>query len=562
VLLSFADRLTKSALPRHLFFLACATFTILFIGYLFGTGDQVIHIPFLRKEIDPTLFPNDPFIEMRHQHYTYFWRLFFPLARLGWLEISMFAVYALVTYAAFWALWTLAEELFHNPLTNVLSVTALAFPHVGFAGWPAFEFSLLPRTFVFPFLLLALILYLRRRYLLAFALAGALYNLHVVSVNFLLAMFLFNAVWQWRAVGWRNIVAGLALFVIGALPVLIWRSRQASLDLSLRPEWLSIVARGTLYNIFYLFAPYPYILLPTLSGLSMFGLFAIAHRAHPSPSHGRTILFFMGAVIIVLLVEVITAQWLPITLIVQSQIIRVGVFAIVFGYLYFANYLAREYQAGKLAGWDFGLMTAALVGTVIAVVPLIIWAIHGWIKPPVVRRAVSVAVQVGMLGLTLMLAQQFDLWRPGLHIFAPRTPFVKAQVWARDHTPKATVFIVPPHYWWIYDSDWRVFSERATTPQLSDLLMVAFVPQYLDIWALGFEQVAPGAAAHYQGDLFANWDIGAKAYYGLSDNALLQVAREWRANYLVVEKTQSPPRPWPVAYENLEYLIYDLRSAK
>lgn len=562
VLIRFADRLSKSVFQRHLFFLACTVFTILFVGYLFGTGDQVIHLPFIRKELDPTLYPDDTFVEMRHQHYTYFWRLFFPLARLGLLEVSMFVVYVLVVYAAFWALWILAEELFHNPLTNVLSVAALAFPHVGFAGWPAFEFSLLPRTFVFPFLLITIILYLRRRYLLAFALAGVLYNLHVVSVNFLLAMFLFNALVQWRAVGWRNVLAGLALFGLCALPVLLWRSSQASLDLSLRPEWLSIVARGTLNNLFFLFAPYPYIILPTLSGLGMLALFAIAHRAYPSPTHGRTILYFMGAVVLILLVAVITAHWLPITLIIQSQIVRVGVFAIVFGYLYFAHYLAREYQAGRLVGWDFGLLTAALIGTVIAIVPLMAWAIQRWIKPRLARRTLSVALQAGMLALTLGLAFQFDLWRPGLQIFAPRTPFVEAQVWARDNTPKETLFIVPPEKWWIYETDWRVFSERATTPQLSDLLMVAFVPQYLEIWTPGFEQVAPGAAAQYQGDLFANWGMGAKAYYGLSNSALLQIARDWHADYLVVDKTQSPARPWPVAYENSQYLIYNLRSAK
>jgi hypothetical protein len=230
--------------------------------------------------------------------------------------------------------------------------------------------------------------------------------------------------------------------------------------------------------------------------------------------------------------------------------------------VYFANYLTREHQAGRLAGWDFALMTAALVGTVIAVAPLAVWAIHRWIKSAAARRVVSVAVQAGLFALTVALALQFNLWKPGVRIFAPRTPFVEAQLWARDHTPKDTIFIVPPDYWWIYDTDWRVFSERAATPQLSDLLMVAFVPQYLDIWTRGFEQVAPGAAAQYQGDLFANWAIGARAYYGLSDDAILRVARDWSASYLVVDKTQSPARPWPVAYENEQYRIYDLRSAK
>src|SRR6185503_15691006 len=118
------------------------------------------------------------------------------------------------------------------------------------------------------------------------------------------------------------------------------------------------------------------------------------------------------------------------------------------------------------------------------------WIIQRWVKSAGVRRVASAAVQVAMFALTLIFALRFDLWRPGLHIFAPRTPFVEAQLWARENTPKDAIFIVPPEKWWIYETDWRVFSERSTTAQISDLAMVAYVPQYLEIWTPHFEQVA------------------------------------------------------------------------
>ena len=555
---TFAQRLHQSPRLRHLFFLALTAFTIVFVGYLFGTGDHVVHLPFLNKTIDASLYPNDPYLEMRHQHYTYFWRLFIPFAQAGVLEVAVFAVHVLVTYGAFWALWALADELFHNPLASMLGTAALAFPHIGFAGWPVFEFSLLPRTFVFPFLLIALILFLRRRTVWAFALMGVLYNLHVVSVNFALGMVMLDCVLEWRRVGLRQIALGLAAFVVCALPVLLWRGSQSHLDLSLRPEWLSIVARGTLYNLFHLIGPMPHILLATFSGLSVLVLFVIAWREAADLAHSRTIAIFMVAVVLILAAQTISAEWLPVTFIVQMQIIRAGVFAIVFGNLYFAYYLARRYQSGALAEWDFRLLAAALVGATLEFVVLAVWAIHRWIKSVTARRGLSLAAQVGLMALTVTVAIRFDVWSPGIRIFAERTPFYEAQIWARDNTPKDAVFIVPPERWWIYETEWRVFSQRSTTPQIADLLMVAFVPEYLDIWTPGFEQVAPGAAAQFKGDWYENWAIGARAFYGLSDAALLGIASDWRASYLVVNIVQSPARPWPVCYENRQYRIYKI----
>src|SRR5262249_32048931 len=158
--------------------------------------------------------------------------------KLGVLEPTMFVVHLLATHATFWALWTLSDVLFSNPLASLISVVALAFPHLGFAGFSVFEFSLLNRTFVLPFLLWAIILFLRQRYLSAFLLLGCMYNLHALSVNFVLAMFLFDCALQLRKVSIRNISSGMILFVIAALPVLMWKMNSSPVDFTLRPEWL------------------------------------------------------------------------------------------------------------------------------------------------------------------------------------------------------------------------------------------------------------------------------------------------------------------------------------
>ncbi len=91
---------------------------------------------------------------------------------------------------------------------------------------------------------------------------------------------------------------------------------------------------------------------------------------------------------------------------------------------------------------------------------------------------------------------------------------------------------------------------------LNDLIDVGYTPDYLATWQPRFEAVAPGALARFRGDSAENADLAAAAFYGLGDAQVLAVARRYGAAYLVVERTH--PRPWPVAYENQEYVIYDL----
>lgn len=557
MLISLARQLSCSRHKRHLLFWGATLCLVTFVGYHFGTFDQGIHLPFLKKYANLALYSNDPFFDLRFDHYSYFWFLFQPFYQLGVLELGMFVVHLLVTYATFWALWTLSETLFHNPLTNVMSVAAFAFPHIGFAAFPVLEFSLLNRTFALPFLLLAIALFLRGRYVLAFALAGLMYNFHVLSVNFVLAMFLLDGVIEFRKVGWRNLGLGLAVFVITALPVLLWKAGNSPIDWSLRPEWLSLVANGVLYNLYYLIAPYPLILISTLSGLAAFAFFVIGYPRPASPRN-RTVLIFMLAIVIILVVEVVTAAWLPITIIVQSQIIRAGVFAVIFGYLYFANYLAERYTAGAIGRADFVWLTGAFVFFMTPVIALVIWGLQRIVRPARWRQTLAFLTVAGVVGASLVVVRQYDFWQPGWHVLGENSSWREAQLWARDHTPLEAVFITPPHLWWWYTSDWRVFSERSTVATLSELLEVALMPKYLEIWKPRFEAVAPGALARFRGNYFENVETTAQAYYSLSDEEILTVAQKYGAWYLVVEKPH--PRGFPVAYENEGFVIYDLRG--
>lgn len=557
MLIRLAEYLDRTPWARHVFFLSASLLTIVVIGYHFGTFDQVIHIPFLKIEADPGLFPNDPFFDMRFQHYSYFWMLFIPFYRTGMLESVMFVTHVLTTYLAFWGLWVLSKQLFSDPLAALLGTGILVMPHLSFAGFPLFEFSLLNRTFVFPFMVWVIILFLQGRYALSFLLLGLMYNLHVISVNFVLALLLFDCLLTWREVDWRKVLSGLALFVVAALPVLIWKSTGPPVDLTPRPEWLSMVARGILYNVFYMVGPM-YIWLLTASGLGGLALFAIGYRYVPAQRQHRSALHFVMAVVLVLLVEVGTALWLPVTLLIQFQIIRIGFWGVLFGYLYFANFLALSYRQWTQARADWAVLAGATLASPLAFFPALLWAVQfrgRWHTHA--RRAVTGIAVLGMvLGCGAVIAR-YDVWEPGIHLYGPQTPWEDVQLWAKTHTARDAVFITPPQVWGFYQSEWRVFSERSTVSTLSELLEAAFVPTYVDYWRPRFESLAPGTVERLHGDFFADRAMVADAFCALSDAQLLDAARRYGVSYVVVEKPCA--RPWMLVYENADYLVYDVR---
>jgi hypothetical protein len=407
-----------------------------------------------------------------------------------------------------------------------------------------------------PFLLWAIILFLRRRYWLAFALHGAMYNLHVISVNFVLAMLLFAGLRDIRVVGWRNLLVGMLLFVIAALPVLVWRATSPPVALRPNPEWFSILWRGMVANLFFFAAPNFYIPFVVFCGLSALALFCVARHSVPSRPHDRTVTHFIYAVLIILAVEGVTAQWYPVTLIIQSQIIRAGLFVLVFGYLYFANYLAELYASSALSKSDFGVLTGAVVVSPIPAIPLLIRSLQLLIRPARWRSLAGAVVLAGSFAVTLVVAVSLNVWSPGIYVFARHTPWYDAQIWARDHTAKDTVFITPPHLWWFYDPEWRVYSERSTVALWSDLLEIALVPDYVGEWKERFEMLAPGALARFRGDVFESRQIAARAFYSLPADDLLHAARRYGASYLVVEKPHA--YDFPVVYENERFVIYRL----
>lgn len=545
----------KKPIIKHFVYFTLTLGVLILYGYYFGTFDQASHIPFLKKNADPLLFPNDRFFDLRNEHFSYFWLFFIPLYKLHILEISMFFIYFITTYLTFWSIWNLAITLFKKPLSSLLCLLALSFPHFGFSAFPLFEFSLLNRTFTLPFELIALNWFLQKKYIRSFFLLGLLYNLHVISVNFFLAMMLFDMFMRVGQNGIKRIFISLAVFLMGAFPVLLWKIKSGQTS-SFTPQWkwFKLLDNAFFNHLFHFFTfSNPYTLPLTLGGIASLYLLLNISKKYKNDLH-LSIFHFTVAGIGVLLIQAAATNIYPISLIIQFQIMRVGVVLMLFSYLYLSDFVAQLIVEDKNHHISF-VWLIALTLSFTPLLFLIIYLMRRFIRSS--TQALSLALfMVFIFIAALIVSYRLDLWKPGIHIFPAHTSFYEVQEWAKNNTPTNTVFITPPYKWSFYETEWRVGSQRSTVSTFSELLEAAFDPTYVSYWKKRFNDVAPGSISQFKGDYLKNLIIIKNAYNSLSRNDLIRVGNTYRASYVVIEKPHA--LTFPVIYENKDFYVYKL----
>jgi hypothetical protein len=551
---SVSNKIWQKKIYQFIFFAFVSLITIFLMGYYFGTFDQASHIPYLKKYADPSFFPNDKFFDMRFFHYSFFWLFFIPFYRLGILEITMFIVHFLTTFFAFWSIWNLAKTLFKNSVAPFLAVIAFIVPHIGFAGFPIFEFSLLNRTFAFPFLLIAINLYLNKKYIYAFLILGLIYNIHVVSVNFIMAMFLFDSLIRIKEIGVKNILIRSIVFFLFASPVLLWKFGNSHVDIGLDREWFYIINNSLLTHIFTLLTTNLLINYLILNGIATIIIFFLVLPSVKS-KNDLIVRNFVFAALIILIAQLISGTWLPLTVIVQAQIIRVGVFITFFAYLFFSGYISKLISSKKIENNKIDLLIFALLFSISPLISLIVLLLYKNINNGYFVKIIKYLIFLVFL-ITIIILKTMDIWRPGINIGPIKDNDYDIQIWAKNNTTKGTIFITPPALWWFYNLEWRVISERSTVSTLSELLEAAFSPSYIKYWQPRFEDVAPGALSQFSSDAFKNINITKKAYNSLSEKDILKISKKYGAEYFVSEKTHL--YQLPVIYQNIKYIIYKI----
>jgi hypothetical protein len=574
------------------YLLLFSTASLAWIGYRFGGGNHSVQIPILKHYMDRSLYARDLLVASIDGYTTYFFPLMAPLARAaGQVELPYFAVYFVFHAATLAAVYALSLLLFGRRGGALVACALYLLNPLSLAGESSLASRLQHGHVATPLLLWALYLYLRGRLLPAFALCGLAANLHGLYACYVLAMMGLDATVRWRV--WRapRLLAALGLFVLLALPALLWMAGSGQgLPSGTEPLWLEILRERSALHTFPLAQPADvygkYVLLLAVGVLGWAGAEASPHR--------RTCLHFALAVAVLCLAGLLFAEWRPLPLVLRAQLLRSTKWLTYLVILYVADLFVRSWGGGMAARAASVACALALVlqepsWLAVGLVLYLLGATRRWGVPVVGVGAAALlaAARTGAAALpeggglpqlgTRLAGLLADPWLvacfglflviratasrrgenaalalaaaavlfyvlPGLYrdsVEATRAQsWNEVQAWVRDHTPPEAVVLTPP-----YRDGFRVFSERSIVGEWKDGTQQFFDAAFAFEWRRRMAQL--------KGDTrdFDTFDTAT----------LLALGREYGAAYLVV-----PGRvrhPLPRLFHNSVAAVYALGPA-
>ncbi len=126
-------------------------------------------------------------------------------------------------------------------------------------------------------------------------------------------------------------------------------------------------------------------------------------------------------------------------------------------------------------------------------------------------------------------------------------PWVDVQLYARDHTPKDALFIVPP-----YLAGFTVFSKRSI---LGDWLVGATCVwgdnDYASEWLARMRMIGWDNFQDKEG-----WSDARRGYTTLSTDKFVEAAEKYNATHLVFEKVGNKRLKLPLIFENKQFILY------
>lgn len=375
--------------------MACLLLTLVQVtwaGYQLGVGNQAIQISFLETLHNPQLFSRDIMVQTTMSQYpSWFFKATSGLLAISDVPTLYLTLHLFASVGVMLAVASLSNTLCANHWTALVALLLmLAGHHQALAGESLYSTGFTHTWFVFPWTLLALILFYRGRYWGAFALVGAIFNLHALEAGYLILLFGFVCLCQIRQVGVVKLLGYCGIFLLAAAPTLLrlLAQRHAVYD----GRWLQLMHLRSADHSF-----------PTSwwqSGtpdiprfLSIIALAAVALGFHIPAAHRRKSLLLGGGIGLLFLAGYAGTELWPVPLVIRAQLFRSSRFLLVLALIFIAHGCVRGWQmpwrrSQNLARWRAWLefANATLIALTLALAPMLV------LLPLVLVLAVLVAL--------------------------------------------------------------------------------------------------------------------------------------------------------------------------
>lgn len=333
-----------------LMFILIGSVRLLYHGYEFGMGSNIIQIPFLKSYFHPELYPNDPMVATRPHFITFYFMFLAVIEQLfGHLELIFFTAQLITEILVFVTVYYLTYTIFKDRGVAAIAVFLMFTDKIVLGGAKLNNWTINNHTFsVLPLILWSFAIFLKQRTRRAYAILGVAANINIQSVMYVLPMFALVSLLRTRedsaVIGWRRAISNLlkdyGVFIIFALPCLIWAFATAGGPLT--DEWIEQLRARSSHHSF----PFSWDVSRLMNYLlfSILGMISwtLALKKAKDRKIHRTLGWSSLVVLLFCVIGTIFSEWIPVRFILRIQLFRSTKYLTTFTVMY-ASYAIRYF---------------------------------------------------------------------------------------------------------------------------------------------------------------------------------------------------------------------------
>lgn len=294
---------------------------VLLAGYTFDVGNQAIQISFLKRILDPGLFPHDLLMTTIPEYPTFFFRglaLFLP--DQSWIEVSYLFLHLITAFAMMAAVWTLAFSIFRNQATAFFSCLLLVAGNlVGLSESDLYSPGFTHTWAALPIAIFSIAMLFSGRPVAAFALGGFLANIHALTACYVGAILVLWAVCNARRAGLVRTTLFLGLLALLGMPTWV---RLAVGPMSWDATWLKLLWIRSSHHV--LLADQwaaGHDQIPRFLLVSTLSLLCLA-ATPPGRESTKTLAIAVSTLVALVLTGVLVGEVLPMAPALRAQLLR------------------------------------------------------------------------------------------------------------------------------------------------------------------------------------------------------------------------------------------------
>lgn len=535
--------------------------------YLFGIDNQALKIPFLKKFLNPNLYPNDPLVEQGIYFYTFFWKFLGLLIHNLSIEMTVlfFVVHFISLFFTFLAVYCIASLLFRSENVALLAMFLLLFSK-DLIGGDATIYRVLDTALVArPILLFAMYYFFKNNFLKSYLLQGAAFLIHPLSAVYMIAILGVLSLWNLKQIGLKKFAICAAVLILLISPSLIWKLRYSPESLRLfsaDAHWVELLRLRSAHHLF----PFSWEKGTIIQTVLFLIAFLVSWRHRPESQYHRMIvtsslvLFFLWGI------AAAFSEWWPASIILQLQLFRSSYFLFIFASIYVANYAFRSFESTStpIAGTIAIMLTASLLYQArvweIALGAFVLFALGSLMHRFFHRRNLpDPYFKYALKLMVLFLGFGAFFMRGGISIENSQNPsWLAVQKWAKQHSALNDMFIIPPL---LRIEGFRVESERSIYCDWKDGTAMFFNPAYGYEW---YERINRLGYVPPDKPEFAFDEIDARlerGYNGLTKDDFRNIARKMSEDVgtvFVVHFREHPPLDFQIVYQNDQYVVREV----